>query len=320
MSWRASSGAAVARQRAALLERARAFFARREILEVDTPALSQYTTSDPQIDGHRVESTDGRTLFLQTSPESYMKRLLADGYPDIYAICRVFRDGEVGKLHQPEFTMIEWYRHDFGLYAMATETVAFIADLLDEPALRDVETFDYVAAFEEFADIDPLTAAVEALAAAANADAALRESLGDDRDAWLDLLLSTRVAEHFPSDRLTVLRHFPASQAALARVCPDDESVADRFEIFHGSTELANGFVELGDEAEQRRRIEADLEKRRAAGRPAVPVDDALLAALENGLPACAGVAIGFERLLMIAMNQNDIRDVVTFAFEQYDA
>jgi lysyl-tRNA synthetase class 2 len=262
---------------------------------------------------------DGRALYLQTSPESFMKRLLADGYPDIYAICRVFRNGEAGRLHQPEFTMVEWYRHGFGLHAIETETVAFIADLLDNRALLDVETFDYVAAFEEFAEINPLTATVDALAAAANADSALRRCLGDDREAWLDLLLSTCVAEHFSTDSLTVLRHFPASQAALARTCPNDESVADRFEVFLGSTELANGFVELGDVAEQRRRFEADLEKRRAAGRPPVPIDDALLAALESGLPDCAGVAIGFERLLMIAMEKNDIRDVVTFAFAQFD-
>ena len=317
MNWRASSGVAAARQRAVLLDRARAFFARREILEVDTPALSRFATSDPQIDGPRVECADGRTLYLQTSPESYMKRLLADGYPDIYAICRVFRDGEVGRLHQPEFTMVEWYRHDFGLYAMAAETTAFVAELLDEPELRDAEIFDYTAAFEEFAGIDPLTASVDALAAAANADVELRRSLGDDRDAWLDLLLSTRVATRFSSSTLTVLRHFPASQAALARTCPDDAAVADRFELFFGPTELANGFVELCDAAEQRRRIGLDLDKRKASGRPAVPVDDALLAALECGLPACAGVAVGFERLLMIAMNKNDIRDVVTFAFEQ---
>ena len=316
MNWRASSGAAVARQRAAMLEHARAFFARREILEVDTPALGHYTTSDPQIDGHRLESSDGRTLYLQTSPESYMKRLLADGYPDIYAICRVFRDGEVGRLHQPEFTMIEWYRHDFGLYAMATETGAFIADLLDTPALRDVETFDYAAAFEEFADIDPLTASVDALAAAASADATLKKSLGDDRDAWLDLLLSTRVAQRFPGDKLTVLRHLPASQAALAPVCPDDASVADRFEVFYGEMELANGFVELRDPDEQRRRMLADLDKRRATGRDAVPLDAPLLAALESGLPRCAGVAVGFERVLMLATGAGDIRDVMTFAFD----
>ena len=319
MNWRASSSVAVARQRAAMLERARAFFDRREVLEVDTPALSRYATSDPQIDGHRVTSSDGQTLYLQTSPESHMKRLLADGYPDIYSICRVFRDGEAGSLHQPEFTMVEWYRHDFGIYSMAAETVAFIADSLGKPALRDVDTFDYVAAFEEFASINPLTATAEAMADAADADADLRKSLGDDRDAWLDLVLSTRVAPHFSRDGLTVLRHFPASQAALARLCPDDDSVADRFEVFFGPIELANGFVELTDAAEQRRRIDADMEKRRAADRPSVAMDKALLAALESGLPSCAGVAVGLERLLMIATDRNDIRDVVTFAFDDND-
>ena len=319
MNWRASSSVAVARQRAAMLERARAFFDRREVLEVDTPALSQYAASDPQIEGHRVISGDGRTLYLQTSPESHMKRLLADGYPDIYSICRVFRDGETGRLHQPEFTMVEWYRHNFGLYAMTAETVAFIADSLGEPALRDVDTFDYVAAFEEFASIDPLTATAESMAGAADADADLRESLGDDRDAWLDLLLTTHVAPRFSNDGLTVLRHFPATQAALARNCPDDDSVADRFEVFFGPLELANGFVELTDATEQRRRIDVDLEKRRASNRPPVAMDEALLAAIESGLPSCAGVAVGFERLLMIATDKNDIRDVVTFAFDDID-
>jgi len=319
MNWRASSGAAVARHRAAMLERARAFFDRREVLEVDTPALNRYTATDPQIDGHRVVSGNGQTLYLQTSPESYMKRLLADGYPDIYSICRVFRDGEAGGRHQPEFTMVEWYRLNFKLYAMATETVAFIADLLGKPALRDAETFDYVAAFEEFASINPLTATVEAMADAANADADLRKSLGDDRNAWLDLLLSTHVARRFSSDGLTVLRHYPASQAALARICPDDDSVADRFEVFFGPIELANGFVELRDAAEQRRRMKHDLEKRETSDRLPVPMDEALLAALESGLPACAGVAVGFERLLMIGMGKDDIRDVVTFAFEEND-
>lgn len=319
MNWRPSSSVAVARQRAAMLERARAFFDRREVLEVDTPALSRYAASDPQIDGHRVVSSDGRTLYLQTSPESHMKRLLADGYPDIYSICRVFRDGEAGRLHQPEFTMVEWYRHDFGLYAMAAETVAFIADSLAQPALRDVDTFDYVAAFEEFASINPLTTTADAMADAADADADLRKSLGDGRDAWLDLLLSTHVAPHFSSDGLTVLRHFPASQAALARNCPDDDSVADRFEVFLGPIELANGFVELTDATEQRRRMDVDLDKRRASDRPPVAMDEALLAALESGLPSCAGVAIGFERLLMIATGKKDIRDVVTFAFDDND-
>ena len=319
MTWRASSGAAVARQRADLLERARRFFRERNVLEVDTPALGHFSASDPNIESLRVARPSGATLYLQTSPESFMKRLLADGYPDIYGICRVFRGGEAGRLHQPEFTMIEWYRQGFGLDAMIGETVAFVAELLDRPDLRDAEQLEYRDAFQRFAGIDPFTASTDELADAASADAGLRDSLGPDRDAWLDLLLSTRVAAGFADNRLTVLRHFPESQAALARMCPSDDRVADRFEVFYGALELANGFVELRDPDEQRQRILADLEKRHATARPPVPLDEPLLAALESGLPECAGVAAGFERILMLATGAEDIRDVVTFAFDNND-
>jgi lysyl-tRNA synthetase class 2 len=253
------------RQRNAMLERARSFFRSRDVLEVDTPALGRCTTSDPNIDSLRVAGPGGATLYLQTSPESFMKRLLADGYPDIYAICRVFREGESGRLHQPEFTMVEWYRHGFGLGAMIDETVAFIADLLQQPELADAEWLEYETAFRRFANIEPFAASLDELADAANADASLRESLGDDRDAWLDLLLGTlgtSVAPNFAGERLTVLRHFPVSQAALARACPADGRVADRFEVFHGAVELANGFVELRDANEQRQRMHADLHPR----------------------------------------------------------
>ena len=319
MTWRASSGAAVARQRADLLERARRFFRERNVLEVDTPALGHFSASDPNIESLRVARPSGATLYLQTSPESFMKRLLADGYPDIYGICRVFRGGEAGRLHQPEFTMIEWYRQGFGLDAMIGETVAFVAELLDRPDLRDAEQLEYRDAFQRFAGIDPFTASTDELADAASADAGLRDSLGPDRDAWLDLLLSTRVAAGFADNRLTVLRHCPASQAALARMCPSDDRVADRFEVFYGALELANGFVELRDPDEQRQRMLADLEKRHATARPPVPLDEPLLAALESGLPECAGVAAGFERILMLATGAEDIRDVVTFAFDNND-
>lgn len=307
------------RQRNAMLERARSFFRSRDVLEVDTPALGRCTTSDPNIDSLRVAGPGGATLYLQTSPESFMKRLLADGYPDIYEICRVFREGESGRLHQPEFTMVEWYRHGFGLGAMIDETVAFIADLLQQPELADAEWLEYETAFRRFANIEPFAASLDELADAANADASLRESLGDDRDAWLDLLLGTSVAPNFAGERLTVLRHFPVSQAALARACPADGRVADRFEVFHGAVELANGFVELRDANEQRQRMHADLARRRASARRPVPLDEPLLAALESGLPECAGVAVGFERLLMLATGAADIRDVLTFALDDKD-
>lgn len=316
MTWKASADVALARQRADMLERARAFFRTRNVLEVDTPALGRHAASDPNIDSLRVSGPGDTTLYLQTSPESFMKRLLAGGYPDIYALGHVFRGGEAGRLHQPEFTMVEWYRRDFGLRAMIDETVAFIADLLDRPDLGEADSLEYRDAFRLFAGIDPVAASTDELAEAASADAGLRENLGDDRDAWLDLLLCTRVAAGFATGRLTVLRHFPASQAALARVCPVDGNVADRFEIFYGEMELANGFVELRDPGEQRRRMRADLEKRRATGRQPVPLDEPLLAALDSGLPRCAGVAVGFERLLMLASGADDIRDVMTFAFD----
>jgi len=319
VNWKASSDVAMVRQRNAMLERARSFFRSRDVLEVDTPALGRCTTSDPNIDSLRVAGPGGATLYLQTSPESFMKRLLADGYPDIYAICRVFREGESGRLHQPEFTMVEWYRHGFGLGAMIDETVAFIADLLQQPELADAEWLEYETAFRRFANIEPFAASLDELADAANADASLRESLGDDRDAWLDLLLGTSVAPNFAGERLTVLRHFPVSQAALARACPADGRVADRFEVFHGAVELANGFVELRDANEQRQRMHADLARRRASARRPVPLDEPLLAALESGLPECAGVAVGFERLLMLATGAADIRDVLTFALDDKD-
>ena len=316
MTWKASAGVALVRRRADMLERARVFFRTRDVLEVDTPALGRHAASDPNIDSLRVAGPGGTTLYLQTSPESFMKRLLADGYPDIYGLGHVFRGGEAGRLHQPEFTMVEWYRRGFGLDAMIDETVAFIADLLDRPDLAEAESLEYRDAFRQFAGIDPFAASTDELAEAASADAGLRESLGDDRDAWLDLLLSTRVAAGFAAGRLTVLRHFPASQAALARLCPQDGQVADRFEVFYGEMELANGFVELRDPDEQRRRMLADLDKRRATGRKPVPLDEPLLAALESGLPRCAGVAVGFERVLMLATGAGDIRDVMTFAFD----
>ncbi len=317
MSWKASSGVSVARQRADMLDRARAFFRARDILETDTPALSRYTTSDPNIESLRVAGPGEAALYLQTSPESFMKRLLADGYPDIYAICRVFREGESGRLHQPEFTMVEWYRHDFGLAAMIGETVAFIADVLQREELGNAESLEYEHAFRRFAGVEPFTASIDELADAADADARLRDGIGDHRDAWLDLILSVRVAPNFHASRLTVLRHFPASQAALARICPADDRVADRFEVFFGPVELANGFVELRDPDVQRGRMHADFTRRRDSARRPVPLDEPLLAALESGLPACAGVAVGFERLLMLATGAEDIRDVLTFAFDE---
>lgn len=319
MNWRPSSDTSVAQLRGELLRRARAWFDAQSVLEVDVPALHVYTATDPNIQSIRVRADDSVERYLQTSPESFMKRLLAAGYPDIYSICKAFRQGEAGRSHQPEFTIVEWYRRGFGLDAIISDTVDLIATLLDRQDLSSPDVYDYTHAFRAALGLDPLTAFTDELADAAGADESLRSSLGSDRDAWLDLLLSTRVAPGFAAGKLTVLRHYPASQAALSRLCPDNRNVADRFEVFYGSSELANGFVELMDPVEQRNRMAADLDRRRVSHRPGVPVDEYLLAALEHGLPECSGVALGFERLLMIAAGKDDIRDVVTFAFEEPD-
>jgi lysyl-tRNA synthetase class 2 len=320
ISWRPSSGYTTAQRRAYMLSAARQYFAAQDILEVETPALSRHAVSDPQIEsvGSTLLVDPANEYFLRTSPEFAMKRLLCAGYPDIYEICKVFRDGEVGRRHQPEFTMIEWYRRNFGLPEIIGDTIAFITSLLNTERLTaDPVQLGYDEAFHSFVGLNPQDALIDDLATAAKADASLRVSVGKNRDDWLNLILSNEVSPQFAEDRLTVLYHYPASQAALARICPDNESVADRFEVFLGSLELANGYVELTDAAEQRRRFADDQRLRKELGRKTRPLDEQLLAALENGLPECAGVAVGFDRLLMINEGSDDIRAVQSIAFKE---
>lgn len=304
-------------RRAALLERARQYFSDQGLLAVDTPALMRYPSSDPNIENLGVRSKPGKDSFLQTSPEAYMKRLLASGYPDIYAICRVFRDGEAGARHLPEFTMAEWYRLGFELDAIVGDAVDFIAACLNHNALRDnVVRLDYNEAFRQFADIDALRAETGEIVRRATDDERLQVELGDDRNAALDLIMSTVVAPQFAPDRLTVIQHYPADQAALSRICPNDSSVADRFEVFCGDLELANGYVELTNADEQRQRFETDVAAREKSGRSSLLLDEPLLDALSAGMPDCAGVALGIERLHMVLDQAQDIRDVITFATE----
>jgi lysyl-tRNA synthetase class 2 len=306
-----------------MLAGARRFFADREVLEIDTPILSASAVSDPNIESIRalLRLDDGRYRYLHTSPEYHMKRLLAAGYPDIYSIGKVFRDGEAGKRHQPEFTLVEWYRLGFGLRDMIAETCDFIGNQIDGQRLSaPVESLSFTQAFVTFTGLDPLRADCTCLANAADADPRLRDSIGDDRDQWLDLLISRRIAPALARDRLTVLHHYPASQAALARICPDNATLADRFEVFFGDIELANGYVELRDANVQSRRWEHDLLLRQQRRQALVPPDDKLIASLHSGLPACAGVAVGFDRLLMVNEQCDDIGRVQTFAFERMDA
>ncbi len=304
----------VAMRRAAMLERARAYFSDQGLLSVDTPALSCYATSDPNIENLGVRSEPGKDSFLQTSPEAYMKRLLASGYPDIYSICRVFRKGESGKRHLPEFTMAEWYRLGFDLDTIVDDCVNFIARCLNLATLSDgVARYDYNEAMIQFAGIDALEASTSEIVERATDDTRLQSELNNDSNAALDLIMSTIVAPCFEPDKLTVVRHYPAGQAALARLCPDDSRVADRFEVFCGDLELANGYVELTDASEQRQRFENDIALREQSGQSSLLADERLLDALQAGLPECAGVSVGLERLHMVLDQAEDIGDVITF-------
>jgi len=312
MSWRPNSGIAESKARARMQDRARKYFEDQGLLEVTTPALLRTASTDPNLASLPVNQGKRRS-WLRTSPEHAMKRLLAAGYPDIFQICNVFRDDEAGRHHLAEFTMIEWYRLGYELQDIMCDTIALITSLFANIELANTRFVSYSEAFNEAMSIDALATDSGAFASELEADSDLRRALGDDRDAWLDLAMATRVAPSFANDRLTVVHHYPASQAALSRLCPADDRLADRFEIFYGSLELANGFVELTEADEQLRRFENDMAKRVAAGMPAHDIDADLIAALRSGLPACAGVALGLDRVLMIDEGHDNIHQITTF-------
>lgn len=313
--WRPTATLPVLRARAATLAAVRAFFAERGVLEVETPQVSRAAPTDPALDSLGVATT-GAPRFLHTSPEFPMKRLLCTGSGDIYQIARVFRAGEAGRFHNPEFTLLEWYRIGFDAGRLMDEVEALVRTLAGESDPGGAERLTYAEVFLRHAGLDPLRADETALAACAAAHGIdLTGSL--DRDGWLDLLMSQVVAPAFPAGRLTFIHDYPASQAALARLRPGDPPVAERFELYWGSLELANGFHELTDAREQARRFEGDLEKRKARGLAPVPVDGRLLAALEAGLPDCAGVALGVDRLLMCITGSSHIREVLAFPWEE---
>jgi len=319
--WRPTTTLAQLRLRAELLARVRDYFAGTGALEVETPALVGAAVTDVHLESLRVvdDAAGGSTAgYLQTSPEYAMKRLLCAGAPDIYQVCHVFRAGERGGRHNPEFTMVEWYRHGLDHHALMRDVEALIRHLL-EPLRRcgPSESLSYCDAFERRLGMHPLHAPVSALLEAierAGTDVPESMRSGAERDEVLDLAMGTVVAESFAQDGLTFLYDFPASQAALAQVRGE---VASRFEAFWGPLELANGFHELGSAPEQRARFEADIARRCVQGQPVRDADALLLDALAAGLPPCAGVALGFDRLVMVAAGAGRIDDVIAFPYER---
>jgi len=318
--WQPSAGVDALRLRARLNALVREFFARREVLEVETPILSRAGNTDPNIASFHLEfsgRTDGapRTRWLRTSAEFPMKRLLAAGIGDCYELGRVFRDGEAGGRHNPEFTMLEWYRVGWDHERLAAETVELLQAALALVGRQvSVASTSFRALYRDRLGIDPTTADLAQLRAAA-ADIAI-DPEGLTRDDWLDLLMTHRIQPGFPPNQLLVLHDYPASQCALARVVRrDDAEVAERFEVFLGALEVANGYHELTDAAEQRRRFGRDIDVRDGRGAAPPPLDEALIAALDAGMPGCAGVALGIDRLLMAMLGTPRIADVLAFDF-----
>ncbi|MGQ4584187.1 EF-P lysine aminoacylase EpmA [Lysobacter sp. F60174L2] len=326
LDWQPTASFDALRLRATLNARIRSFFAERDVTEVETPVMSVAGNTEPNIASFALQfsgRTDGapRTRWLRTSPEYPLKRLLAAGFGDCYELGRVFRDGEAGGRHNPEFTMLEWYRVGWDHRRLVAETAALVHAALAlvgrEASLVEVAYRDL---YREQLGIDPMTAS----------DEQLHNALGDvvidpaglTRDDWLDLLMTHRLQPAFPDDRMLAIHDWPATQAALARLRTDADGVqvAERFELYLGPLELANGYHELADAVEQGARFERDLQRRRERGEGVdgdvlPPCDERLLEGLQVGLPDCAGVALGVDRLMMAMLGADRIADVLAFDF-----
>lgn len=300
--WQPSATVETLKARAELYGSVRAFFSARSVLEVETPVLSAHATVDRHIESFRAGA-----LWMQTSPEFAMKRLLCANSGPIYQICKVFRQEESGRYHNPEFTLLEWYRPGFDHHRLMDEVAALIATVGAHSG--GCERLTYRDAFQRYAGLDPFAASLKDLRTAArfHGEAGGQAS---ERDFWLDLIMSDAVGPQLGVNAPVFLYDFPASQAALARV---DGTVAERFELFWKGIELANGFHELTDADEQQRRFEADQSWRAQHGRSVPPFDRHLIAGLSSGLPACAGVALGLDRLLMLMLGLPRISETMAF-------
>lgn len=320
IDWQPSASFETLRERAQLMAKVRAFFAQRDVLEVETPVLGQGGSTDVHLVSlHTLARTDKgqRRLWLQTSPEFHMKRLLAAGSGPIFQLARSFRDGEIGSRHNIEFTMLEWYRPQFTLDQLIDETATLIMSLLPSfpgPLVH----YRYRELFHTYVEVDPFTTSLDRLRTIAAERAQMpAQSLADEsRETCLDLLMSVVIEPQLGQQELSVVVDYPASQAALARRHQDidGEWVASRFEVYLNGIELANGYDELTNAEEQRARFAEDNAERRRLGLPEVDVDERLLVALEHGMPEGAGVALGIDRLIQLALGKARLEDVLAFS------
>lgn len=307
-TWRPTAAPAALKARAKLLREIRKYFAQQGVMEVETPLLSSAGNTDPEINSIRTDNGH----YLRTSPEFALKRLLASGSSDIFELGRVFRAGESGRHHNPEFTMLEWYRTGFSYQRLMDEVADLVRQCGDGKFdLWPLEKLSYQQLFLQYIDLDPYNTDVPGLVAAAK-----KHGINDielNQKQWLDLLISHVIQPALPEKALTFVYDFPADQAALANIRPDTPPVAERFELYLGRTELANGYQELTNAAEQTRRFDAENTQRISRGLQTCPVDKHLIAALEHGLPECAGVALGVDRLLLQICAADSLQDILSF-------
>lgn len=317
IDWHPSASIETLRERARLLKAVRAFFAERDVLEVETPVLGHAGSTDVHLDSLSLSATTpaGRErLWLQTSPEFHMKRLLAAGSGPIFQLARSFRDGEVGRRHNIEFTMLEWYRPGFSLSELIDETEALIRTLMPDAGPRRLHR--YRELFREQLQVDPFTSPLDALRRLASERGELNMA-DSDRDGCLDLLMGLAIEPTLGRQGIDVVIDYPASQAALARKRRDPEDgveIAARFEVYMNGLELANGYDELTDASEQAARFADDNRQRERLGKQPVDVEARLVAALHAGIPAGSGVALGFDRLTQLALGKPSVAEVMAFA------
>ena len=310
--WQPSASLSALKQRAELLTWIRSFFQNRQVLEVETPLLAAAGVTDPYVENFMTHwvANESLPLYLQTSPEYAMKRLLAAGSGPIFQLCKAFRDEAAGRFHNPEFTMLEWYRPDFSLNDLMKEVSELVSGCLN---FSEIHFLTYEQAFLAYCDINPFT--VDLLTLQQKSNEVASGELNLDADGCFDLLLTHVIEPALPKDSLVFLHDFPVSKAALARIASDDNGrlVAQRFELYVNGVELANGYHELADVDEQERRFNKDLEIRQQQGLESRPVDHLFMQALEAGLPDCSGVALGVDRLLMLKFGASDISEVQSF-------
>ncbi len=309
-NWQPTASTARLKARARLLRDIREYFSARSVLEVETPLISRAGNTDPEIQSIRTDDED----YLRTSPEFAMKRLLAAGSGDIYELGRVFRASETGRHHNPEFTLLEWYRLDYNYHRLMDEVAELVVHCGQGKFDQwSAHRLSYRELFETYLGLDPFTANVDELSSAAKSHGVNAIELGHTQ--WLDLLTSHVIQPALPAQTLTFVYDYPADQAALARIRADAPPIAERFELYLGNIELANGYQELSDPVEQRRRFESENLQRDRKAVPVYTLDENLLAALDHGLPECAGVALGVDRLLMAICNADTLREVMAFPY-----